>query len=469
MINTDKAAHKIVLMLSALMLATAGLAATVTPPPIGQPKDYQLPVKTTFTLNNGMRVTLVPFGSVPKVSIVLNIRTGNLNEGEDTWLADLTGELMTEGAGDMDSAQLARTAAELGGAIGVSTGAEMTSISMGSLADQAPEAIALVAAVAQYPTFPAAELDRIRQDFLRNLSIARTQPNGQAAMVFYPRLYGEHAFSRIYPSDEQLLSYTIDDVNAYYQANFGARRSHLYVTGQFDETTVSEAIVRQFSDWSPGPDPLIDIPIPSREGSLQIVDRPGSPQSTVLIGIPVIDVTNPDYPEFQMANSVLGGAGFLSRFFRNIREEKGYSYDPGSSTRSHYRDNVWVFTANVNTPDTGAALQEFFSEIEGLKQAPPTEDELALIRGYRGGVFVLANASRGGIISTLGMMDFNGLPDTYLTEYLSRMQQVTPEQISAMAESQLPVDGMTVVVVGDRKVIEPQLAEIEELKDYFVE
>jgi predicted Zn-dependent peptidase len=67
------------------------------------------------------------------------------------------------------------------------------------------------------------------------------------------------------------------------------------------------------------------------------------------------------------------------------------------------------------------------------------------------------------------MMDFNGLPDTYLTEYLSRMQQVTPEQISAMAESQLPVDGMTVVVVGDRKVIEPQLAEIEELKDYFVE
>ncbi|MGB5211223.1 MAG: pitrilysin family protein [Gammaproteobacteria bacterium] len=468
MSNIDMFGRRILLTLTALALTSTGFAAEA-PPPVGQPKDYQLPTKTTFALDNGMQVTLVPFGSVPKVSIVLNIRSGNLNEGEDTWLADLAGELMTEGAADMDSAMLAQTAAELGGGIGVSTGAEMTSISMGSLSDQAPAAIALVAAVAQQPTFPEAELDRIRQDFLRNLSIARTQPNGQAAMAFYPRMYGDHAFSRIYPSNEQLLGYTIDDVKAYYQNNFGARRSHLYVTGQFDEGLVSEAIVEQFSNWLPGPEPLIDIPVPSTTGSLQIVDRPGSPQSTVLIGIPVMDITDPDYPEFQMTNSVLGGAGFLSRFFRNIREEKGYSYDPGSSTRGHYRDNVWVFRANINTPDTGAALQEFFDEIERLQQEPPAGDELALIRGYRGGIFVLANASRGGIISTLGMMDLHGLPDTYLTEYLSRMQQVTAEQVSAMAKSQLPVEGMTVVVVGDRSVIEPQLAEIDTLSDYFGE
>jgi len=454
--------------LATLLLGFAGAHAADIPPP-GQPKDYQLPAKTEYRLENGMHVTLVPFGSVPKVSIVLSIRTGNLNEGEDTWLADLTGELMTEGAGDMDAETLARVAAEFGGAVSVSTGSETTSISMGSLADKAPEAIALMAAVARSPALPASELDRIRQDFLRNLSISRTQPNGQAAMAFYPRIYGSHAFGTVYPTDAQLAGYTIEDVRAYYADNFGARRSRLYITGQFDTPAVRDAISEQFAGWEPGPEVMIDVPNPNRAGSLQIVDRPGSPQSTVLIGIPVMGIIDPAYAEFQMTNSVLGGAGFLSRFFRNIREEKGYSYDPGSRTRGHYRDNVWVFSANLNTPDTGAALTEFFREVRQLQDTPPADPELALIRGYRGGVFVLSNASRGGIIGTLSLMDFHDLPDTFLTEYLARMNRVTPEQVSATARSQLPVAGMTVVVVGDREMIEPQLAEVEELKAYLAD
>jgi len=451
-----------------LILGYCGAYAADIPPP-GQPKDYQLPATTEYRLENGMHVTLVPFGSVPKVSMVLSIRTGNLNEGDDTWLADLTGELMTEGAGDMDAETLARVAAELGGAVGVSTGSERTSVSMGSLADKAPEAIALMAAVARRPALPASELDRIRQDFLRNLSISRTRPDGQAAMAFYPRIYGDHTFGRVYPTDAQLSSYSIEQVRAYHAANFGARRSRLYITGQFDTEAVRDAISEQFADWEPGPEVMIDVPNPNRSGSLQIIDRPGAPQSTVLIGIPVIGIIEPAYSEFQMTNSVLGGAGFLSRFFRNIREEKGFSYDPRSSTRGHYRDNLWVFSANFNTPDTGAALTEFFREIRQLQDTPPVDEELALIRGYRGGVFVLSNASRGGIIGTLSLIDFHGLPDTFLTEYLARMNRVTPEQVSAMARSQLPLAGMTVVVVGDREVIEPQLAQVEELKTYLVD
>jgi predicted Zn-dependent peptidase len=454
---------------AAILVLAAGMADAADIPPPGQPKDFQLPEKTEFVLENGMHVTLVPFGSVPKVSMVLRVRTGNLNEGEDTWLADLAGELMTEGAADMDSATLARKAAELGGAISVSTGPEATSISMSSLADKAPEAIALMADVTRRPALPESELDRIRQDFLRNLSIARTQPDGQAAMAFYPRLYGAHAFGRVYPTDEQLRGYTIDDVRAYHADNFGARRSHLYVTGQFDAAEVRDAISERFADWDPGPEVMIDVPNPNASGSLQIVDRPGAPQSTVMIGIPVMDISDPDYSEFQMTNSVLGGAGFLSRFFRNIREDKGYSYDPGSTTMGHYRDNLWVFSANFNTPDTGPALSEFFKEVRRLQSDPPPDAELALIRGYRGGVFVLANASRGGIIGTLAMMDFHDLPDTYLTEYLARMNRVTPEEVSAMARSQLPVEGMTVVVVGDRQVIEPQLAQVDELKAYLAD
>ena len=106
-------------------------------------------------------------------------------------------------------------------------------------------------------------------------------------------------------------------------------------------------------------------------------------------------------------------------------------------------------------------------ELNRIKAEQVSEDEMAAIRGYRGGTFVLRNASRGGIIGTLAMMDFYGLPDTYLTEYLARINGVSKEQVTEIANSQLPVAGMTIVVVGDRSVIDAQLAEVEELKPYL--
>jgi len=453
--------------LAGLLGTSMSLAAMEAPPPPGTPKDFQLPRKTTFSLDNGLRVTMVPFGTVPKISLAMRVRTGNLNEGDATWLADLTGELMTEGAGEFDSAALAIRAAELGGTISVSTGPEMTTISMSGLADKAGDAVGLLADVIRRPTLPESDLERIRQDYLRNLSIARTRPGGQAAMAFYPALYGDHPFATVFPTDEQLRAYTIEDVREYYAANFGARRSHLFVVGRFDPDALRNSITARFQDWPEGPDVLIDVPQPTRDGSLQIVDRPGSPQSTISIGIPVIDVSDAGFTRFQMTDGVLGGTGFLSRFYRNIREDKGYSYSPASSVTSHYRDTVWSFNAEVATPATGATLTEFFKEIQRLQQEPPSGTELGLIRGFRGGIFVLRNASRGGIISTLGYIDFHELPDTYLTEYLARMGRVTAEQVTSMASSQLPLDGMTIVVVGDRSIIDAQLADVEELEDYL--
>jgi predicted Zn-dependent peptidase len=437
------------------------------PPAAGTPRDFKLPEKTSFQLDNGLRVTMVPFGTVPKISMALRVRTGNLNEGSDTWLADLTGSLMQEGTTSLDSGELARRAAELGGAIAISTGIETTTVGIGSLAEKDREAVALLADVVRNPSFPESELERIRRDLLRNLSISRLQPGGIAAVAYNRQMYGDHPFSVVFPTDEQLQSYTIEDVRRYYDDNFGAQRSHIFVSGSFDPDLMRRAITEHFSDWKKGPGNMIDVPTPTREGSLQVIDRPGSPQSTIQIGIPVIYVTNPLSTELGFMNDIFGGSGFLSRLFKNLREDKGYTYGPRTGIASHYEDSVWNFSADVSTPATGPSFTEFFKELRQIKAQPPSDDEMAAIRGYRGGTFVLRNASRGGIIGTLAMMDFYGLPDTYLTEYLARIDAVTKEQVTEIANSQLPVAGMTIVVVGDRSVIDAQLAEVEELKPYL--
>jgi predicted Zn-dependent peptidase len=181
----------------------------------------------------------------------------------------------------------------------------------------------------------------------------------------------------------------------------------------------------------------------------------------------VIGVADPDYSQLLMANDILGGAGFLSRLFQNLREDKGYTYGASTSTGNHYRSAVWTFSADVATEATGPSLTEFFREIRRLQSQAPADDEMERIRGYRGGIFVLANASRGGIIGTLAFMNFHDLPDSYLTEYTERLARISPEQISEIAASQWPVGGMTIVVVGDRSVIDEQLTKVPEIAPYL--
>ena len=93
-----------------------------TPPPGGTPKDFNLPAKDTVTLDNGLRVTLVEFGSVPKATVRVVVRSGNLNEGENTWLADLSGDFLLEGTASRSSDDIAREAAAMGGAVNVAVG-----------------------------------------------------------------------------------------------------------------------------------------------------------------------------------------------------------------------------------------------------------------------------------------------------------------------------------------------------------
>ena len=84
-----------------------------------------------------------------------------------------------------------------------------------------------------------------------------------------------------------------------------------------------------------------------------------------------------------------------------------------------------------------------------MRDELPTDREMALIRNYRTGVFTLANASRGGVIGTVAFMDFHGLPDSWLEEYVDRFRAITAEQVQETAQAYLDIDGMTLVIVGD--------------------
>jgi zinc protease len=446
-------------LLLALVSCAAAFAQKQTPPEGGPPKPFKLPQKQTFALPNGVQVTMVPYGEIPKVTVNVTVRAGNLNESaEQVWLADLTGQMIKEGGTGTHSAQqVAEEAASMGGSVDVAVGPDQTAISSDVLSEFAPKMVALLADVASHPALPESEMPRLKQNLLRDLTVQKSRPQPLAREQFYKILYPDHPYGRIFPTEQMLNGYTLANVQKFYKDNFGGARTHIYVAGKFDPAAVKKAITAAFSSWPRGPEPVINIPKPVTKRQLELIDRPGAPQSTLYIGLPTINPSNPDYIPLQVMNALLGGS-FASRITSNIREQKGYTYSPNSQLSSRYRDAFWLQVADVTTQFTGPSIKEIFGEIDRLRAEPPNDQELQGIKNYVSGVFVLRNSTRSGVITQLQFVDLHNLGDNYLDTYLQKVMAVTPQQVEQMAQKYIRPNEMTIVVVGDKSKVAEQIA-----------
>ena len=172
--------------------------------------------------------------------------------------------------------------------------------------------------------------------------------------------------------------------------------------------------------------------------------------------MPVVDPSNADYVPLVVLNALLGGS-FGSRITSNIREQKGYTYSPFSQVSVRRQGAYWAETADVTTTVTGASIKEILGEIDRLRAEPPSASELKGIQNYLAGTFVLQNSSRGGIANQLQFLALHGLPDSYLSGFVARVQAVTPEEVTRLAKAYIRPEQSTLVVVGDRKAIDEQL------------
>ena len=427
------------------------------PPKGGEPKNFSLPKKEVITYDNGLTLVMVPYGSIPKATIRFNIKTGNIDEKADqVWLADILTDLLEEGSTTRTAKQIADEMAAMGGNLNIGVGIHTTSISSSVLYEFGPEAIALMADVLRNPKWPEKELDRLKNDMKRNLSVQLSQPQNQAYQDFYGGIYPNHPYGRVYPSDEMVDSYTVESIKQFYDENFGAIRTTVYVVGNFDTDKVKKAVETSLGNWKKGKASDYNIAQPVTSNTVKIIDRPGAPQSTIYYGLPVADPSSEDYIALDITNSILGGS-FASRITSNIREDKGYTYSPFSSLDTNYKSGVWYESADVTTEHTGASLEEIKKEIMKLQNEPPTQEELDGIINYQSGIYVLQNSTPNGIIGQMIFLDTHDLDESFLENKVKNMHAVTPEKIQEMTKKYIKPENMTLIVVGDKEKIESQI------------
>ncbi len=462
------------ILLASLVLATTPLAAQTTPapapaiaelpePPLGSPRPFILPASERYTLANGMTVTLIPYGRVPKTMMRLEIGAGEIEEGASVELASLTATMLKEGTRSRDAAAIAAAAAGMGGSLATHGTNGGTAVRVSGLSDFAPQMAALIGDVVRHPSFPAAAFARIRADTVRAWTAAATSPGALASSALSHAMFGDHPYGRPMPTAAQLERYTVEDLRRFHAANFGARRARLYVAGRFDAATLKAAIERAFGDWQPGPAPL-SLPPTLRPGPhIVLVDQPGALQTNVTIRTPMPPAGSPDTVPLRVAIELLAGS-FSSRIVRNIREDKGYTYSPISAYQQRRGVTFWMFAVDVTTAVTGPALKEIFHEIRTLQTTPPPPAEAEGMRNWTVGQFMLENSQSSSLIDLMVERDIEGLPATSLDGFVPAAMAVTAPQMSAMVRRYMPLDRLSMTIAGDLAVIRPQLEALPELK-----
>lgn len=429
------------------------------PPAAGTPKNFRLPPRHTVTLPNGLRLTMVPWGRVPKVAIQLEVRTGMIDEGADeVSLADVTTDLLLEGTTTRSPQDISRLAAEMGGAMSATAGAEVVNAGGEVLSEHAARFIALLADVVRNPRVDSADLQRILDKQVRDNAMALAQPGTIAQKRFREIAYGDHPFARTYPPEAALRAFTVARVRDFHRRNFGAKRAHLYVSGVFDARAVERAVREAFGSWEAGAAPTEHPPTPAAKRQLELIDRPGSVQSSMWMGLPVADPRAQDWVAMNVTDALLGGS-FGSRITSNIREDKGYTYSPFSFLWTRKGSSLWVEVADVTTNVTGASLTEIFKEMNRLRTEAPPADELDRIKKNMAGLFTIQNSSRSGLIGQLQFGDLHGLGDSYASTYVQKVMAVTPDDVRNVAQKHLDPAKVSIALVGDKKVVEKQLGE----------
>ena len=430
-------------------------------PPYGADKPLPVPDIQQVVLKNGMNVWVVPRDGPPMVTAVLAVRSGRADDPADRpGQAELLADLLTEGTGEMDARTLAESLQAIGGAIDTNASTSGTWILGSAFASQTRTLLSLVAAVATDATIPDAEFELARANALQGLSAADARPDVRAERAIARAVFGDHPYGTIDPTAASLEAATAQELREVYRARFRPDRALLVVVGPVKAGKVKGWSRSAFKGWRAEGEAPKEVPAVADDHApkLWTVDRKGSVQSAIRIGAPGVAATHADATALDVANALLGG-GFASRIVQNIREDKGYTYSPGSSVRRYGVGGSVVVRADVRNEVTGAAINEIFYELDRLGTTPVGAAELDRAKRYTAGLVLYRNQRQGGLAGTLANNWIVGLPPAALERYVPDVLAVTADDVREVARRYYRSRAMSVVVVGDTEAIGPELSQ----------
>ncbi|HEX5085232.1 MAG TPA: pitrilysin family protein [Blastocatellia bacterium] len=427
---------------------------------------FAMPKAYETELSNGLKVIALENHKLPTFAMQMFILSGGLSDPADqTGAALYTASMLREGTKTRSSRQIAEAVESLGATLTAGSGlsSPFSSIAAGGLTENFDQIMGLFADVILNPSFPAEDLNKLKNRAAAQLRAQRSQPGFLANERFYKTLYGTHPASRIALTPAQIQSITPETLKQFHAANYKPNNAIFAIVGDINPAEIVAKLEKTFGSrsgaaqggiWTrrdvPRPElPKINEPASSK---IYVVDRPGSEQTSLILGNLSIERGDPDYYALDVMNQILGG-GASARLFLNLREDKGYTYGAYSGfSAAKYRG---VFRANteVQTKVTKGSMDELIYEFKRIRDEKTPDDEFDRAKRTIVGGFAMQLESPQSLLANIITQKIYNLPADYWDTYPQKISAVTADDVQRVARKYLDLAKLQIVAVGDAKQI----------------
>lgn len=428
---------------------------------VAMPKAYEM------ELGAGLRVIALENHKLPTFTMQMVILSGGLSDPADQpGAAQYTANMLREGTKTRSSRQIAEAVESLGATLTANSGlsSPISVITAGGLTENFDQIMELFADVILNPSFPADDLNKLKTRATAQLRAQRSQPGFLANEMFMKTMYGAHPAGRIALSPAQIQSLTPETLKQFHGANYKPNNAIFAIVGDVNPADVVAKLEKTFSPqhggaqqggtWTRGDIPRLDLPKVNEPGPSKIclVDRPGSEQTSLILGNLAIERNDPDYYALDVMNQILGG-GASARLFLNLREDKGYTYGAYSGFNAAKYRGVFRANTEVQTKVTKGSMEELIYEFKRIRDEKTPDDEFDRAKRTIVGGFAMQLESPQSLLANIITQKIYILPADYWDTYPQKIAAITADDVQRVARKYLDLAKLQIVAVGDAKQI----------------
>ena len=418
-----------------------------------------LPARVEERLANGATVVVARRDGVPLAAVRLLVRACSaLDPPRRHGLAHLVATSARRGTRRRSGRRLDEEVESLGAELGAGADEDAAWFGLSAPAESLGRLLDLAVEVATEPSFPAAEVDRLRRREVAALQHDLDEPSAVADRAMLGAAYGDHPYGHpVEGRVRHLAAARRPDVVGFHRRWYGPSAATLVVVGSVDPERALRQVRRRLGGWrgSGGAPPELPVPATAPR-SVLVVDKPDATQTQVRIAIPALPRRSPHYFPAVVASGILGG-GFTSRLMEAIRVNRGLSYGVRSRFAMSRSGGLFLVSTFTKNETAGEIVSVALDEVERFCDGGPTAEEMQRIQAYLAGLFPLSLETNEQVAEKLCDMALYGLSAEEIAEYPERVRAVTAAEVVEVARRTFPRERGVVVAVGPAARIAGQL------------
>ncbi len=434
---------------SGFLVAIAVLVSSVAP-------GYAVKVERVVS-PGGIEAWLVRDHGIPITAIEFSFRGGAAFDPEDkTGLSSMVSSLLDEGAGDLDSQAFQGRLESLSVRMSFSAGQETLRGSFKTLNRNRDEAVSLLRMALNEPRFDTEAIERMRRQITAGLKRKSTDPNIVASRVWRRAVFGGHPYGR--PVDgtlETIAKISAQDLRGLVAKRFARDNLIVGVVGDISPADLAPMLDRIFGGLPATTQRSAPSDAETAAGGETFVVEMDIPQSVVVFGQQGIKRDSPDYYAAYVMNYILGGGGFSSRLYTEVREKRGLAYSVYSYLNPMRRAAIISGGVSTRNDQVAQSIDVIREEWDRMRKIGPTVEEVVDAKTFLNGSFPLRLSSTGSIARMLIAMQYHDLGINYIDRRDDLISAVTLADVQRVARRLLDPKQLTVVVVGKPDNVEP--------------